>query len=96
MPLQKRIAFAGISKQTAKGAGTAAATYGLGVRGGGVLMVELQQENDAITFASRVSAYDNRLGINPGASIQTRAWARSIGLMLYGALGSIATGGAGP
>jgi hypothetical protein len=96
MPLQKRIAFVGISKQTAKGAAAAAATYGLGVRGGSVLAVELQQENDAITFASRVSAYDNRLGINPGASIQTRAWPRSIGLLLYGALGSISTGGAGP
>lgn len=96
MPLQKRIAFVGISKQTAKGAAAAAATYGLGVRGGSTLMVDLQQENDAITFASRVSAYDNRLSVTPGAAIQTRAWPRSIGLLLYGALGSINTTGAGP
>lgn len=96
MPLQKRIAFVGIAKQTAKGAAAASATYGLGVRGGSVLMVDLQQENDAITFASRVSSYDNRTGINPGASIQTRAWPRSIGLLLYGALGSISTSGVGP
>jgi len=96
MPLQKRIAFVGISKQTAKGAGAAAATYGLGVRGGSTLMVDLQQENDAITFASRVSSYDNRLSITPGASIQTRLWPRSAGLLLYGALGAINTTGAGP
>lgn len=96
MPLQKRIAFAGLSKQTAKGAGAAAATYGLGIRGGSVLMVNLEQENDGITFASRVSAYDNRLSITPGASIQTRLWPRSAGLLLFGALGGISTTGAGP
>jgi len=96
MPLQRRIAGAGISKQTAKGAPAAAATFGMGVRGGSVLMVDVQQENDGITFSSRVSAYDNRLGIVPGASIQTRLWPRSAGLLLYGALGSISTSGAGP
>lgn len=91
MPLQKRIAFAGLAKQTAKGAAAASPTYGLGVRGGSTLMVDLQQENDEITFASRVSSYDNRLAINPGAAIQTRLWPRSAGLLFYGALGAIAT-----
>jgi hypothetical protein len=96
MPLQKRIAGTGISKQTAKGAPAASATYGLGIRGGSPLMLDLQQENDEITFSSRVSAYDNRLSITPGASIQTRLWAASGGLLLYGALGAISDSGVGP
>lgn len=96
MPLQKRIAGVGLSKQTAKGSPVAAATFGLGVRGGSVFNVELAQENDAITFSSRISAYDNRTGVNPGASVATRAWPRSMGLLLYGALGAISTSGAGP
>lgn len=96
MPLQKRIAGAGLSKQSGKGTPAGAATYALGVRGGSTLMVDLQQENDEITFSSRVSAYDNRLSVTPGASIQTRLWPASGGLLLYGALGAISTSGAGP
>lgn len=96
MPLQKRIAFAGISKQTAKGAAAATPTYGLGIRGGSTLRVELEQENDGITFASRVSADDNRLSVVAGGAIQTRLWPRSSGLLLYGALGAISDSGAGP
>jgi hypothetical protein len=96
MPLQKRIAFVGLAKQTAKGAAAANPTYGLGVRGGSTLRVEIDQENDGITFASRVSSDDNRNGIVAGAAIQTRLWPRSSGLLLYGALGGISTTGAGP
>jgi hypothetical protein len=96
MPLQKRIAFAGISKQTAKGAAAATPTFGLGIRGGATLRVELDQENDGITFASRVSADDNRLSVVSGAAIQTRAWPRSIGLILLGALGGDVVTGSGP
>jgi hypothetical protein len=88
MPLQKRIAGVGIAKQSAKGSAAGAATWNLGVRGGSVLNVDVQQENDAITFSSRVSAYDNRLSVTPGAALQTRLWAASGGLLLLGALGS--------
>lgn len=96
MPLQKRIAFAAISKQTAKGAPNATPTFGLGLRGGGIIDAGLEQENDGITFASRVSGDSNRNGVNPAASLSTRLWPRSSGLLLYGALGGIVTTGAGP
>lgn len=96
MPLQKRIAFVGLSKQSGKGSPAAGATYGLGVRAGSVLRVELEQESDAITFGTRISPDENRLSILPGAAIQTRLWPRSSGLLLYGALGAIATAGVGP
>lgn len=94
--LQKRIAFIGVSKQTAKGSPAAGATYGLGVRGGSIFRLDLEQESDAITFASRISPDENRLAVNPGASFLTRLWPRSSGLLLYGALGAIGTTGVGP
>lgn len=96
MPLQKRIAGAGISKQSAKGVAAATATYGVGVRGGSVLNMDVQQENDEITFSSRVSAYDNRLSVTPGQSIQTRFWPASGGLLFLGALGGDVVTGTGP
>lgn len=96
MTLNRRIAFIGVAKQTAKGAPAASPTFGLGLRGGGIIAVELEQENDSITFASRVSSDSNRTGVNPAGSFQTRLWPRSSGLLLYGALGSINTAGAGP
>lgn len=96
MPQQKRISFAGISKQTAKGTPNSTPTYGLGVRGGSTLMVDVNQESDAITFATRISPDENRLAVTPGASVQTRLWPRSGPLLLYGVLGAINTSGAGP
>ena len=98
MPIQKRIAFFGISKQTAKGAAAAAATFGLGTLGGSLLVVGIDQESDQITYSGtqRISPDENRLGINPGAGVRTRAYPRSIGLLLFGSLGAIATTGVGP
>jgi hypothetical protein len=97
MPMQKRIAFVGLSKQTAKGsAASTPATFGFGIRGGGVLQAGLEQESDAITYASRISPDENRTAINPGAVIPTRLWPRSGGLLLYSALGGLVTTGSGP
>lgn len=94
MPLQKRIAFVGLSKQTAKGApASTPATFGLGLRGGGVLQAGLEQESDAITYSTRISPDENRTAINPGAVIPTRFYPRSTGLLLYAALGGIVTTG---
>jgi hypothetical protein len=90
MPLQKRIGFLGLKKQTAKGsAGTTPATYGLGVRGGSTLQVDVDQESDAITYGSRISPDENRLAVSAGAAIQTRLWPKSAGALLYGVLGGI-------
>lgn len=92
MPLQKRIAFVGISKQTAKGSGaTSPATFGLGLRGGAVLQAGLEQESDAITYASRISPEENRTAINPGVVLPTRLYPRTSALLLYGALGGISS-----
>ncbi len=94
MPVQTRVAFFGLSKQTAKGAGASSpATFGLGTLGGSLLVIDVDQTPDEITYSAdrRVSPDENRMGINPGASLKTRAYPRSIGLLLYGALGAIAS-----
>ncbi|HXF72682.1 MAG TPA: phage tail tube protein [Actinomycetota bacterium] len=98
MPVQKRIQFLGVAKQSAKGTPAASPTYGLGTLGGSVLVLGIDQEPDQITYQQdkRISPDENRLAINPGAAIRTRAFLRSIGLLLYGALGSLATSGVGP
>jgi hypothetical protein len=61
-----------------------------------MLATGLEQESDAITYASRISGDENRMGVNPGLSLGTRLYPRSSGLLLYGALGTIVTTGAGP
>lgn len=95
--MQKRIAFVGLKKQTAKGSpGSTPATFGFGIRGGGVIQGGIEQESDAITYSSRLAPDENRTGINPSASISTRLYPRSSGLLLFGALGTIVTTGTGP
>lgn len=95
--LQKRIAGLGISKQTAKGsAASTPAQFGLGVRSGSILRVDIDQESDAISFSSRISGDENRLAVTPGAACVTRAWPKSIGLLLFAALGGESVTGAGP
>jgi hypothetical protein len=95
--LQKRIAFVGLSKQTAKGSpGTSPYTFGLGLRGGGVLVTGLEQESDAITYTTRISPDENRLAINPGAAFPTRLYPSSGPLLIYGALGGISSVGGSP
>lgn len=94
MPLQKRIAFVGLARQTGgKGVGIATPVFGLGVRGGSMLSIGLEQESDAITYGTRISADENRTGINPGITFPTRLYPRSGGLLLYSALGTLGTAG---
>lgn len=95
MGVQKRIAFAGFAKQTGKGAPAASPVYGLGTLGGSILLLPVDQEPDQITYSGdqRISPDENRLAINPGIGLRTRAYPRSIGLFLFGALGAIATTG---
>lgn len=97
MPLQKKLARVGLAKQAAKGGAATDATFAFGVRDGGVFKAELPQEREEITQAtSLVAPAANRGLVVPGAEFGTRAYAGSIGLLLYAALGGISTAGAGP
>lgn len=100
-PVQKLIAFAGLSKQASKGTGaTSPAAFGHGIISGKVFNGELTQDYEDQTLNG--GAYDrfspavNRIKYLPGASFKTRAWIRSLGLYLIGAIGATVDTGAGP
>lgn len=94
--VQKRIAKAGLSKQTGKGSPAAAATYAYGLRSGRVIGAEIQQETEEVTVDTRVNPGANRNGVIPGMEYVTRGYPKLLGLLLYGALGSISSSGSGP
>lgn len=85
----------GIAKQTAKGAIAANPLFAFGLAGGGI-SVDPTQEPDALTSAFLAPAGAFRSRVESGAKIETRAWQKSIGLLLLGALGSVSTTGASP
>jgi len=85
----------GVAKQTAKGAIAANPAFAHGLTGGG-LSVAITQEADAITSAYLAAAGAFREKAENGASIETRAWVKGLGLYLLAALGAVSTTGTGP
>lgn len=94
--IQSAIALAGIAKQAAKGSAAAAPTFGYGVRGGSVAQISVEQELEDLTSAKRIAPSVTRTAVATGQDFTTRAFPGSLGLWLLGALGSVATTGAGP
>ena len=101
MPIQKLTSYVGLSKQASKGAaGSTPATFGFGVLDGKVFTADVTQDLETQTLNSaasdRFGVAVTRTGIQPGASFRTRAWIRTIGAFLMGALGTDTPSGAGP
>jgi hypothetical protein len=96
MPIQSALAQVGVAKQTVKGTPISNPTYGHGVTNGTVLTIDVAQGLEDHTSGTRVSPAVNRTGVMPGMDFSCRAHSRTTGLYLFGALGSIATTGAGP
>lgn len=95
MAMQSALAQVGFGKQSAKGTPAANPTYALGLLDGAILTVDVAQELEERTSGSRVSTAVNRNSVMPGIDWTCRMHPRSIGALLYGALGSIATTGTG-
>jgi hypothetical protein len=95
MTLDVGKAVFGICKQSAKGTAASNPAFAFGLAGGGI-GVDIAQEPDKLTSAYLSPAGAYRSKADTGASIETRAWQKAIGLLLYGALGAISTTGAGP
>ena len=95
MALQSGKDIFGIAKQTAKGTIAANPYYGMGLVSGGLTMTPTQ-EPDALTSAYLSPAGAFRSKVESGATIETRCYTKSIGLLLLGALGAISTTGTGP
>jgi hypothetical protein len=92
-PIQSAIAQIGVAKQSGKGSVAASPTYAQGVTGGAVMTVEVAQELEEHTSGVRMAPGVNRTGVMPGIDMTGRAHPKSIGLWLYGALGSVSTSG---
>lgn len=102
-PINPLVSFAGIEKQAGGAKGGASASpvdFGFGVLDGKIFEIPITQEAEEITLngaaSDRFAPAVNRIGAMPGAAFKTRAWAKSLGLLLYGVCGSISTAGVGP
>lgn len=93
----KALAALGVAKQSAFGTPAANPTYLMGVRGGTPAKVDIDQTpEDRTSMDYRGVSEMNRNAVVHGVESSIRAHAASIGLLLYGALGAIASSGAGP
>lgn len=96
MPLQSGLARVGLTKQTAKGSAATNPTFSFGVTDGSVNSVDVSQDREERTLStSLVSPAINRTQVVAGQDYTTRAFPGSVGLLLYAALGSLSTSGAG-
>ncbi len=92
--INKRLALAGLGRQVAgKGTPLANPIFSYGLTDGRVVETPVTQELEEITATQPVAPGANRLGIEPGVDLSTRAYPKTIGAFLYGALGGIATSG---
>ena len=78
----------GIARQGALGTPAAQPQFAHGLAGGGI-KVGINQETDPLTSAYISPAGAFRDQVDAGAEITARAWTKSIGLYLLGALGAI-------
>jgi hypothetical protein len=93
--LNKKIAVLAIDKQTTFGTLAAARKYGLALRGGDILNPGLDQAYEELTIATRVPPAAYRSGFLWTVDVTSRAWARSVVMLLENALGARNTTGAG-
>lgn len=101
MAQQKLVSYVGLSKQASKGsAGSTPATFGFGVKGGRIFDLPITSDYEELTLngatSDRFAPQINRTEAAPGAAFQTRAWPKTIGAFLLGALGADSVSGVGP
>ena len=93
MTLQKRLVAVGFSKQTAKGAAAAQPTFWMGVTDGKPVNWDLTEDVVEVTSEKPVFGEVDRTSVVGGADFTGLVHPKAIGLLLYGALGAIATTG---
>jgi hypothetical protein len=94
--MQSAIALVGVAKQTAKGTAAAQPVFAHGITDGAIMSLDITQDLEEHTSATRFSPGVNRTEAQPGAEFTCRAHPKTLGLYLYAALGAISTSGAGP
>lgn len=96
MPLQKRLVAIGVGKQTALGAPAAEPFAWFGVKDGKPAQWEIDEDVIELTGDKPVYSEVDRTLVVPGAEFTSLLHPKMLGLLLYGALGSLVTTGAGP
>jgi hypothetical protein len=94
MPLNRKIAQVAFDRQTS-GKGTLATTakYGFGLTSGAVISTEMTQEPTPLTIADRLPPSVELKGYQHRVECESLVWPRSVPLLLFGALGAIASTG---
>jgi hypothetical protein len=97
MGFQRGLARVGLAKQAAKGTAVTPPAFAFGVAGGTVFQAEIDQDREELTLSDAlVAPAAVRSGVVPGADFPTRAFPRSLGLLLLGALGTDVVTGTTP
>lgn len=94
--VQKRNVRLGFAVQSAFGTPAAAPTHVVGVTSGKVYGVELEEADLDTTWNNRIQAGVDRISAVPTIDTEIIGMPNSIGTLLYGVLGAVATTGTGP
>jgi len=95
--LNKKIAVVAFDKQTAFGTLAATRKYGFGVRSGNILAAGMEQAYEELTTANRFPPSAYRSAFLWSVDCVSRAWPRSVVMLLENALGArVTTGAADP
>ena len=94
MALNKKVAVVAFDKQTAFGTLAANRKYGFGVRSGSILAAGMEQSYEELTTANRFPPSAYRSAFQWSVDCVSRAWPRSVVMLLENALGARATVGA--
>lgn len=94
--LQKGLALLGLAKQTAKGGAATAPQYTIGLTGGTLGKVDIEQNDLDTTWDTRGQMGAERTGVVPGADIECIATPKLLGFLLKMILGTEVVSGSGP
>lgn len=93
MPVQKRIAQVSLAKQSAKGSAASAGTFQVGVMSGQVVNVDVEESELPVTWSTRIAEAWDRIAVVPGTEFTVVAMPNTIGMLIYGACGTIVDSG---
>jgi len=94
MALNKKVAVAAFDRQTTFGTLAANRKFGFGLRGGTLIDVGMVQNYEELTLAHRAPPSAYRESFTHVLDFTTRAWPKTVAMLLEGALGARATTGA--
>jgi hypothetical protein len=86
----------GVAKQTGLGAIAANPTFAFGVATGALPAITIGQQDDPMTSGGRAAPGAYRSTVDEKFTFDTRAWQKSIGLLILGVLGNDSVTGSNP